>query len=435
MLHKCSETCGWISGLIAALSFGSFGVPIRSTSNLNIDPLVLQTYKSVVCFLTCWLVILLGEPVRFTPWGIISGIFWVPGGVAGIYGIRNAGLALSVGTWSAIIVISSFIWGIFVFKEKVKSIPRTGGAAFVLLIGLIGMSKYSEPSRKEKVVDEAKLSLLGQADSFPDIDAIPLKDGVEMGVKHNGEATQSGGVTKRRTKLDSNFNANPEAIKLSVEDQKQLRPESTIFYIEPPPNVVDEEIQKDAEGKIAPMAVEKEEAILSCFGIFLNRRQLGMIGAIINGAWGSNNIIPMHYAKAQGFFGAGYLISYSCGSMIVTIALWIFRYLFNLYLLDGNMKHAYESLPPFRFREMWLPGFLSGILYSLGNFCAIITVSVLGQGVGYSFIQTSMLVSGLWGIFYFYEVAGNNIPKWFLSSITTVVGILWLSYEHQNSSH
>ncbi len=71
MLDQCSETCGWIAGIIAALSFGTFGVPIKSAkAKLKVDPLVMQSYKSLLCFLTCWLVIPLGEPLRFTPWGI-----------------------------------------------------------------------------------------------------------------------------------------------------------------------------------------------------------------------------------------------------------------------------------------------------------------------------------------------------------------------------
>ena len=91
-------------------------------------------------------------------------------------------------------------------------------------------------------------------------------------------------------------------------------------------------------------------------------------------------------------------------------------------------------LPSFYLREMWLAGFLSGSLYSLGNFCSIICVTVLGQGVGYSFIQTSMLISGLWGIFYFGEVTGSDrITKWLASSAITVIGILWLSYEHEGA--
>ncbi len=71
MLDKCSEACGWIAGVVAALSFGTFGVPIKDVkSRIKVDPLVMQSYKSLLCFLTCWLVIPLGEPFKFTPWGI-----------------------------------------------------------------------------------------------------------------------------------------------------------------------------------------------------------------------------------------------------------------------------------------------------------------------------------------------------------------------------
>ena len=58
-------------------------------------------------------------------------MFWVPGATAGIYGIRNAGLAVSTGTWSAIIVMSSFCWGIIIFEEKVKSVTGTYFATLV----------------------------------------------------------------------------------------------------------------------------------------------------------------------------------------------------------------------------------------------------------------------------------------------------------------
>jgi len=55
----------------------------------------------------------------------------------------------------------------------------------------------------------------------------------------------------------------------------------------------------------------------------------------------------------------------------------------------------------------------------------------LGEGVGYSVVQASMLVSGLWGIFYYKEIEGREtISKWFLSASITVLGILLLSYEH-----
>ena len=63
----------------------------------------MQTYKTVVCFATSWLVLLFhGTTLTFTYWGFASGLFWVPGGTAGIFAVRNAGLAVSQGLWSTL---------------------------------------------------------------------------------------------------------------------------------------------------------------------------------------------------------------------------------------------------------------------------------------------------------------------------------------------
>ena len=49
-----------------------------------------------------WFRSVAGEPFTFTPWGLLSGLFWVPGGTAGIAAVRTAGLAVSQGTWSTL---------------------------------------------------------------------------------------------------------------------------------------------------------------------------------------------------------------------------------------------------------------------------------------------------------------------------------------------
>ena len=74
-------TSGWIAAIISCLSFGSFAVPIKSEEcrKIDVDPLVFQTYKTTMCLLTSSVVVLLGQPFYFTPWGIVSGFFWVPG--------------------------------------------------------------------------------------------------------------------------------------------------------------------------------------------------------------------------------------------------------------------------------------------------------------------------------------------------------------------
>ena len=112
------------------------------------------------------------------------------------------------------------------------------------------------------------------------------------------------------------------------------------------------------------------------------------------------------------------------------------RFMYHLHHANGDCAQAYHALPKMHLREMGLHGFMSCCLYSLGHFCSIIAVTALGQGVGFSFVQTSMLVSGIWGIFYFGEVQGfERITKWIPSSLITNLGILMLSYEHKGVAH
>lgn len=166
-------------------------------------------------------------------------------------------------------------------------------------------------------------------------------------------------------------------------------------------------------------------------GGHITKRQLGIIAAVFNGLWGGTNLIPLHYAAHSGYGGPSYVISFASGSMIITGVCWVMRLLFELYRLDGAIAKAYHALPSFYVRQIGFPCFLSGLLYSGGNFGCIIAVTYLGQGLGYSFVQASMLISGLWGIFRFNEIEGRaRIIHWLLSACIAITGILWLSYEH-----
>lgn len=97
------------------------------------------------------------------------------------------------------------------------------------------------------------------------------------------------------------------------------------------------------------------------------------------------------------------------------------------------MVNAYRAMPSFYIAQLWLPGAISGVCYSLGNLGSILAVLYLGQGVGYSLSQSSMLISGLWGIIYYDEI--RQVRKWLSAACVTMVGILWLSYEHGSPGH
>lgn len=42
----------------------------------QVNPLVVQTYKSAACFATCWLALLV-VPMKFTWWGLVGASIWV----------------------------------------------------------------------------------------------------------------------------------------------------------------------------------------------------------------------------------------------------------------------------------------------------------------------------------------------------------------------
>jgi hypothetical protein len=347
-----------------------------------------------MCFLTCWFVVFLGEEIRWTRWGILSGLFWVPAAACGIYGIRNAGLAICVGTWSSCYVITSFIWGILIFEEKVQSIFHTGLAFTTLGIGLVGMSTYSKPppvlvSNKKPKDEEA--ALLVNSDAI------------------DGDADERT-TTKRKT-IDAT-SASPKRILQSLS--------STVLEMEP---IADDRFLKGNE-------VDKDRVVFFGGRLSFTKRQLGIIGAVVNGLWGGLNLIPLHFAQREGFGGAAYLISYAVGSMIVNTAMWLVYFLYYLHQRRYHFRDAVDALPDFHLDKLWMPGCLAGALYSIANFGSILAVTYLGQGVGFSLCQVQILVSGLWGIFYFKEIKGREtITKWVISACITVSGILWLTYQ------
>lgn len=311
-------------------------------------------------------------------------MFWVPGGIATIFAIKNAGLAVGIGVGSSFIVLVSFTWGIFVFDEHVHSRLDACFAVGCMMLGLLGMAKYSAPNA---TVNEA------EEESSPGTDY---------------------------QCLDSVNSDDPEALSSDqLEDQNNNENDALVIGGE---TVLIEH---------APLRNDILDAHLHIYfwGVKCSRRTLGIMAAVFSGVYGGSVMVPMKYAPLDDH-GIGFLISFAIGAATVNLALWIIRCLY-LSLKLGSFSEGYNALPSMHLEKMWKYGAACGLLWSIGNFFSIISVEYLGEGVGYSVVQSSILVSGLWGIFYFHEVEGYvMISKWLLSASTTVVGILLLSYEH-----
>lgn len=149
---------------------------------------------------------------------------------------------------------------------------------------------------------------------------------------------------------------------------------------------------------------------------------VGLAAALFNGVWGGANLVPSHFASLH---GTEFVISFATGAAVV-----------NLVMLAGYAllccMYWRTPMPSLELRVMAVPGFLSGTLWSIGNFCSLYVVSsVLGQGIGYALIQSSVIVSGLWGILFYKEMSGRPVLYWSLCCIVCSVGVVLLAFERK----
>lgn len=379
----CSQTCGIIAALISCLFHGTFVCPMKSKAaiSVNVDPLVFQTYKVCMCFILSWLVLLIGVEFVFTPWGLVSGLLWIPGGSAGIYAVRTNGIAISVGIWSCISVLTSTMWGFLAFGEKVKSDVFTIIGVIMLIIGVIGLSFSSAPDDTNEIDNaDAKAPLLERKDTSPTIDV--NDDDVDIGWFEPDAFSDGSFVT-----------------------------------------VLDDSSEEDAKD------VEENKDYVTICGMEISRFYLGIFCAFLNGVNSGSVLVPMHYS---GIKGLEFAPSFAIGALNALISAWLVRFLYHYYK-TGYISTAFYTLPSMHLRKMILPGTISGTLWQIGSIGGMLSVSFFGQGIGMSIGQSSLVVSGLWGIFYFKEVTRSwKIGSWFASAAITIAGVYVLCREHKD---
>jgi hypothetical protein len=313
-------------------------------------------------------------------------MLWVTASTCSIYAIRNAGLAVAVGTWASVIVLVNFVWGICIFREPVRSLIGASVAFFFLVIGLVGMSHYSSPLQKQEDDQLRAIEIIKTVES--DIKTVESDD--EDGLK----------FIRRRNPEDDEHVPLIALIEDSEVDSDDKKDKGTIFFF---------------AGRHS-----------------LTKKQLGIAFSLLTGLLSGSSMVPIHFAKAQGFGGLSYMISFGCGSLISNIIIWVVYFLFSYsqQAPGGSFENVCKNMPPVKFLQMWRLGLAAGSLLSAGMFAAIMANTYLGQGVGNSLVQLKIFISGMWGIFFFKEIQEKSqIVKWFLSALLCVASILCLSYE------
>jgi Transmembrane family, TMEM144 of transporters len=333
----------------------------------------------------------------------------------------------------------SFTWGIFVFQENIHSKLGACVAIFCMMLGLFGMSYYSAPPS----------DCTGHT-SHSNNNASTMYEEVGTSIDDDEEEENPNNIPSHEPFRDNASDA-PE-ISTNVLHRPTINhvldsgsDGNNVKYTSPTLSNIDEAgepipgvstttngiMTSSTDGSNPSQTLHDHERITHAhlWGITFSKRHLGTSSAAFCGLYGGSVMAPMKYSTAD-TKGTHYLLSFAIGAAIVNVTLWILRYVVNA-LQRRSWTDAYYDLPAFHLRKMWLVGGTSGVLWSIGNFFSLISVYYLGEGVGYPLVQTSILISGLWGLFYFKEIQGTErISKWLLSSIMTVFGILLLSFEH-----
>jgi Transmembrane family, TMEM144 of transporters len=379
----CDDSCGWTAAIIAALAYGSFGVPIKETNSVKTaHPLVLQSYKTVTMFAMSWLVLAMGVAPSFTPWGILSGTLWVLGGTGGIYAIRKAGMATAVGTWASVMIVVNFTWGILIFQEPVHDIAGVTEAFLLLAVGLVGMSYFAAPSDRDNEHEE-------QMNFTPS----PTPSGSSSSAN---SATSL--MIEAEERLDAE-NPFPRA-------QLIQRPSGAVFTIETTMNDDASSQSKphfvfvdDDNRPLSSTMQESSPMDVQLFGRFsVSERTAGILGAVFNGLMTGSSLVPIHYAKEQGYGGANYMISFASGGMLANTGIWgvyaayLYRQNAERQLPGSILYQTYSSLPPWHLQRLLLPGCIAGALLTIAMFGSILSVTYLGQGIGNSVIQSKILI-------------------------------------------
>ena len=180
-------------------------------------------------------------------------MFWVTGGTAGVFSVQKAGLAVAIGTWSPTSVLTSFIWGYFIFEEKTESPLKFSLAILLLITGIVGMSRYSD--KKDR-------------------------------------------VNQNDTDLYDQENASSKAYqRLICKAAEKNIEEKEILLIQPSKKIMDEDDSKIWSKKYYHIQNKNKKNALQTFYKSISQRNLGILAALFNGSWGSMSMVPMQYAR------------------------------------------------------------------------------------------------------------------------------------------
>lgn len=138
----------------------------------------------------------------------------------------------------------------------------------------------------------------------------------------------------------------------------------------------------------------------------------GLAVSVAVGLVNGSIMVPFVFNKVKAIV---YLVSFSfgvCAATAFALLLWV---------------AVTKAVPDFHVRTCALPCILSGALWNVGNASSVYATAYLGQSIGFSLTQLSLLIGGMWAVFFFKEITGTkSVTQYFVSAAVLLTGAIML---------
>jgi hypothetical protein len=374
---------GWVATVGAAFIFGTFGVLIKTKAvqEAAVHSLVFQLYYAAGVVVSCMIIWAISrEPLCVSPWGCIFAMSWIGSQFFAYSAISSIGYAVGPAVWGGVTIVVSFTWGV-VFGDPVQSTIGSAFALFVLVFGIF-------------------LAASTQS-SFPKMLAKWCANLAESWQKwRKREEKEQEESRERSSSMSSIPNSMPNL------KRRMLRRTGSYAYAGDDETDIAQMVQT-ASGRRSVMRGIGMAVVSGLFNGSMNVAlrcfpdKCPALG-LLNGSWGHCDALaspPMAFLPS---------CAIGCGVMVPVFFIAFFG-IANISDLN------------YRFADVSFPGFLTGCFWSMGNFSAFFSTQHLGMTVGYPLTQTSIIVSGLWGIFYYKEIRGTAAVRLFFVAVAVIL--------------
>ena len=130
---------GFLLALGAAIAWGSYAVPFRKSKTENL--IQYQAVMTIGILLSGFIFsLIIGYPISFNIYGLLSGFLWAIANFISLSAFANLGISKAAPILSSLVIISTFLWGIFAFNELPTGIIMASVGILVIVVGVIIVS-------------------------------------------------------------------------------------------------------------------------------------------------------------------------------------------------------------------------------------------------------------------------------------------------------